>query len=172
MAGRSVVPFALAISVVTFCAASYADSKTQIGGDLDMAFPIDSSGNTGAGFGIRLGQQWHVPLIALTPEIGFTYHGFSGDDAPSTYRGIAGLRLGIGEVLRIGPYGHLGYGHFTPAHGSSDNGFTYDVGGFLDITLLPFFDFGVHGGYTHVDVADVGGSFAFGTVGRDAALLF
>src|SRR6185436_17418849 len=110
---------------------------------------------------------------ALTPEIGFTYHGFSGEVGPKSYRGIVGARLGIGEILRIGPYAHLGYASLSPAVGSSDGGFTYDVGGFLDVTLVPFLDFGVHGGYNHISVDDPGGgSYAFGTMGLDVALVF
>src|SRR6185503_9589889 len=118
---RTLAPFALATFIVTWGTSGAADdskddgskeddrSKTVIGADFDLAFPIESSGNTGGGLGIRLGQQWHFPFIALTPEIGFTYHGFSGDFGPKSYRGIAGARLGIGEIIRIGPYAHAGY---------------------------------------------------------------
>ena len=55
----------------------------------------------------------------------------------------------------------------------SDGGFTYDVGGFLDLVLIPLIDIGVHGGYNHISVDDRGGgSYAFGTAGIDVALKF
>jgi hypothetical protein len=65
---------------------------------------------SGYGFGIRLGNQIHVPLLAVTPELVFTYHGFTGDYGPTLYRAIAGLRLAVGEVVRPGVLAHAGCG--------------------------------------------------------------
>src|SRR6185312_13789027 len=88
---------------VTF-AAGAASAGPTIGADLDIGFPLNSRGDSGGGFGIRLGQELHLPLVAITPELGFTYHNFSGDFGPKIYRGVAGLRLGIGEVIRPGAF--------------------------------------------------------------------
>ena len=47
-------------------------ASANVGGDLDLAFPLDSRASNGWGFGLRIGQELHVPLVALTPEIGFS----------------------------------------------------------------------------------------------------
>jgi hypothetical protein len=163
---------AVAALACAFFVSRPASAKTAIGADLDLGFPLHSRGDSGGGFGIRLGQELHIPLATFTPEIGFTYHNFSGDDGPKIYRGIAGARLGIGEVFRIGPMAHLGFGHFVPAYGDNRNAFTFDAGGFLDLTIIPFLNFGVHAAYNHVAADYTSGSYAFATVGLDAALVF
>jgi hypothetical protein len=147
-----------------------ASASTAIAGDLDFAVPINSQLDSGAGFGIRLGKQLHAPLAVLTPELGFTYHGFSGLTA---YRGVAGLRLGVGEIIRPGVFAHLGVGHLTaPSPAPSSTAFTYDAGAFLDFTLLPLLDIGAHAAYNHVNAKDPVGAFQWATVGVHAALIF
>jgi hypothetical protein len=145
-----------------------------VGGDLDYAGPIDSGASTGWGFGIRLGQRVHLPLVAVDPELGFTYHSFSGGASAQSYRGIAGLRIGIGEVFRIGPFAHLGVGHVslsgTPDY--SHTAFTYDAGLFLDLTVLPLLDVGIHGGYNQIVASSPSPAFQFATVGADVTLVF
>src|SRR5262249_13835879 len=153
-------------------AAGAANAGPTIGADLDLGIPLNSRGDSGGGFGIRLGQELHVPLLTLTPELGFTFHDFSGDFGPKIYRGIAGLRAGIGEVIRPGAFAHVGFGHFVPTVGSNETGFSFDAGGFIDLTFIPFLNFGVHAAYNRV-AADYGsGAYAFATVGLDAALVF
>ena len=151
-----------------------AEASTVIGGDLDYAGPISTGATSGWGFGFRLGQRFHVPLIAIDPELGFTYHSFTDTTSPHSYRGLAGLRLGIGEIFRVGPFAHLGVGHLslsgTPDH--SRTAFTYDVGLFLDFTVLPLLDIGIHGSYDQIVAADAGPAFQFATVGANVALVF
>lgn len=151
-----------------------AEAKTTVAGDLDYAVPIDSSAHTGWGFGIRVGQQLHAPLVVITPELGFTYHGFGGDSSPRVYRGIAGLRIGFGEVLRAGAFGHLGIARLdlTSVPDLSHTAFTYDAGVFLDFTALPLLDIGVHAAYNRVAADDHVSAFQFATVGAHAALVF
>ena len=163
---------ALAASVATLFVTEAAHAGPTIGGDLDLAFPIDSRGGTGGGFGVRLGDELHVPLVALTPELGFTYHNLSGDSGPSIYRGIAGLRLGLGEIVRPGAFAHIGYGHFVPMYGPNKDAFTWDVGGFLDVTVIPLLNVGVHVAYNQIDADYTKGSYSFLTLGLDAALVF
>jgi hypothetical protein len=130
--------------------------------------------SSGWGFGFRLGSQLHAPLVAVTPELGFTYHTFSGDVGAKVYRGIAGVRLGVGEVIRPGVFGHAGFGWRKldlASQSETDSSFTYDVGAFLDFTLLPVLNIGVHGAYNQW----TGGSqasFQFATVGVHGALIF
>src|SRR2546423_11521635 len=115
---RSFAPLAgVAPLLATTLAAGVVRAGPTIGADLDLGFPLHSRGDSGGGFGIRLGQELHLPLVALVPELGFTYHKFSGDYGPKIYRGIAGLRLGIGEVIRPGVFAHLGIRHFVSVFG-------------------------------------------------------
>jgi hypothetical protein len=165
------VSIASLIALTTFPSAASAEVAAAF--DLDYAAPINVDASAGFGFGIRLGKQMRVPpLLVATPELGFTYHSFSGE--PKVYRGIAGLRLGIGDTIRPGIFGHLGYGgRKMEIAGRSDtaSSFTYDFGAFLDFTLLPLLDLGVHGAYTQWTGGDQP-SFQFATVGAHAALIF
>jgi len=151
-----------------------AGAETTVAGDLDYAAAIDSPTNGGWGFGGRLGQRLHVPLLVINPELGFTYHAFADAPSPKLYRGIGGLRLGVGEVFRLGVSGHLGVGRLSlpDAPAASHTAFTYDVGALFDLTVLPLLDVGVHATYTRVASGDRVGAFQFATAGAHAALVF
>jgi hypothetical protein len=146
--------------------------ETVIAGEIDFALPVDSPAKSGWGFGIRLGEQLHVPLVVLTPEIGFAYHDFSGDFAPTVYRGLAGLRLGIGEIIRPGAFVHLGIGRFAIDIPGSHTAFTYDAGAFLDFTLLPLINLGIHAAYNHINSGNHLSGFQWVTLGAHVALVF
>jgi hypothetical protein len=159
---------------LTFTAAP-SRAETAIAADIDFAVPVDTPAESGGGFAIRLGQELHVPLVVLTPEIAFSYHAFSGDYAPEVYRGIAGLRLGIGEVFRGGIFGHLGVGWFEIDVSGTDpshTAFTYDGGVMLDFTLLPLLNLGVHAAYNHVNGGDHASGFQWVSLGAHVALVF
>lgn len=160
------------LGALAFCRA--AEAKTAIAGDLDYAIPIDSSVDPGGGFGIRLGQQLHLPFVVFTPEIGFNYHSFSDVASPKVYRGIGGIRLGFGEILRAGVFGHLGLARVTldTVPDLSHTAFTYDAGVFFDFTALPLLDIGVHAAYNRVAADDAVSAFQYGTLGAHAALIF
>lgn len=165
----SIAATTLALALTLHTAPARAD--TVIAGDLDYAAAIKSDA-TGAGFGIRLGRQIRLPpLLSATPELAYTFHNFA--DGPQAYRGAVGLRLGFGEILRPGVFAHLGLGHLvreepTPA----STAFSYDAGVFLDFTLLPVLNLGVHSAYTGVGSTDDAPSFRWMTVGLHAALVF
>jgi hypothetical protein len=146
----------------------------MISGDLDYAHSAGSDIGGGWGFGVRLGERFHIPLVALDPEIGFTLHDFSDGVAPKIYRGIAGLRLGFLEAIRPGVYGHIGVGriNFDLVPDASHTAFTYDFGVFIDFTLIPLLDIGVHASYD--GIASGGGVDAVNwvTAGGHAALVF
>lgn len=164
---------ALAFGVLMFGMSAPARADVQIGLDLDYALPIDSIGEGGGGFAIRLGQQVHLPMVAITPEVAFAYHSYSGSGDPATYRGVGGLRVGIGEIFRLGPFAHLGVGHLDLDFASdpSYTGFTYDVGGFFDLTLIPFLNIGVHGAYNQIAFGDEP-TFKWLTFGAHGELIF
>jgi hypothetical protein len=137
---------------------SAARADTTIAADLDLHVPVSINGvGTGGGFGIRLGQELHLPLVSINPEIGFTYASFSKDAPPKIYRGIAGLRVGVGELLRIGVMAHVGFGYVSwePKQGdASHSGLTYDAGLFLEFTAIPLLNIGVHAAYNRLAEGD------------------
>jgi len=167
----AVASLGTALALVLVAAPARAD--TTIGGDLDYAAPIDSNAGSGWGFAVRLGQQFHVPLLAMNPEIGFNYDAF-GSASTIAYRGIAGLRLGIGEVIRPGIYGHLGVARldFDQAPDRSHTAFTYDVGLFLELTVIPLLNVGIHVAYDSIAESDRVDTFKWWNLGAHANLVF
>lgn len=148
---RTLIVSALAVSV-WLGSADEARADTMIAADFEARVPLDFDQiSSGPGFGIRLGQQLHLPLITLTPEIGFNWGSFS--DGPNLYRGILGARIGLGEILRFGVSAHIGFGHYSweiATVEESHTGFTVDGGLFLDLTVIPLIDIGVHAGYARI----------------------
>jgi hypothetical protein len=170
---RPLVPLAIAFtSLATLFVARSASAGPAIGFDPDLAFPIDSPGNTGGGFVARLGYELRLPLIAATPELAFSYDGFGGDRGPSIYRGLAGIRVGFGEIFRIGPLAHIGYGHLVPPHAPNADGFTWDIGGFVAFTLLPVLNIGVHVVYNSLAATDTSSTYKYLTTGLELGLVF
>ena len=167
--------FVFAAVCAASCALSLArpaSASPTIAADLDVGFPLHSRGDSGWGFGIRLGQQLNAKPIVFTPELGFTYHGFSGDFGPKIYRGILGARLGFGDILRPGGFFHVAVGHFVPTVGDNHDAFSFDAGGFLDFTLIPLLDIGAHAAYNRVDADYGSGAYAYLTVGLHAGIVF
>lgn len=166
-----------ALSTIAVLSAEPARAETVIAGDLDYVIAINEEPDvdSGGGFGVRLGQQLDVPALVLTPEIGFTYASFGGD--AKVYRGIAGLRLGVGEILRPGVFAHAGIGRISvdvpsgitdPSH----TAFTFDAGAFLEFTLIPILNIGVHAAYNRQNGNDEMDAFQWATLGAHAALVF
>jgi hypothetical protein len=154
-------------------AAAPVQAELLLGADLDYALPLDSAADSGGGFAVRVGYQVHVPFAVLTSELAFNYENFSGTLGPTADRGLAGLRLGLGEVFRIGPSAHIGVGRLAIDGGLATiarTGFTYDVGLFLDFTAIPILNVGVHAAYNQMP--DGGGqSFQWMTFGAHVELI-
>lgn len=150
---HTLLALAAALSVWTLQTGT-ARASTTIGADLDLHVPLQiNEVNTGGGFGIRLGQELHLPLVSVNPEIGFNYVSFSKEDSPKLYRVIAGARLGFGELMRFGVMAHVGFGHVSwePAPDNySHSGLTYDAGMFIELTALPLLNVGLHGAYNRM----------------------
>lgn len=146
-------------------------AETVVAAELDFATPVNSDADSGAGFGLRLGQQFRLPpIVTITPELAYTYHDFS--PRPVAYRGVAGLRLAVGEILRPGVFAHLGIARLiqeSPAPAVTD--LSFDGGAFLDFTLLPFVDLGAHAAYNHVEPSGTTPSFAWLTLGLHVAFV-
>lgn len=151
---RAVPHFAIAglVASLWVAGANTVRADTAIAADLESVVPLAFENvDFGPAFAVRLGWQLHLPLITLTPEAGFHYASFS--DGPQLYRGIIGARVGVGELLRFGAFAHLGIARQTwtlAAVDTSHTGLTLDAGLFLDLTVLPLIDVGVHIGYGRV----------------------
>lgn len=111
---------------------------------------------TGGGGALRLGFELDATILSLTPEIGGSYHSFGGStESITALRGFGGARLALGAAVRPGIYGHVGYAHVGEGSASRDAP-TYDGGLFLDFTLLPIIDLGLHGGYAMIAASPEG----------------
>lgn len=155
--GRALLLFAAGLCAWTL-QTSTAQASTTIGADLDLQVPLEINNvSTGAGFGIRIGQELHLPLVSLNPEFAFYYASFSKGEPPKVYRGVAGGRIGFGELIRFGVLAHVGFGYvnWEPAPDDySHSGLTYDAGIFFELTALPLLNIGVHGAYNRMTGTD------------------
>jgi hypothetical protein len=147
--------------------------STTIALDLEYAGDIDEDDiEGGSGGAIRLGRQADLVAITLTGEIGGGYHGFGGDADLRVYRGFLGGRLQVGKILEPGIYGHLGIAKLDVDPGDSRTAPTFDAGLFLDLTVLPLVDVGVHAGYDTVLGTGDANAFDYWVAGAHAALVF
>ena len=150
-----------------------AKSGTSLGVDLDYTNGIDEPAvSSGTGFNVRLGYKLDLLALQLTPEIGGAYHTFSGDAGAKFSQGIVGGRISFLKVLEPGIYAHLGYGHLSTSLGDGRSGATADAGVTLDLTLLPFIDLGVHGGYNGMLKSGDYPAFDSYVLGVHGALIF
>jgi hypothetical protein len=165
---------AQAAALALLAGARPARADVALGADLDVGIPVDQAPArylaTGAGFDLRLGYRFIIPYqhISVVPELvaGFT------DLSAYLVRIRPGLRVGIGRLVTPYVFGHVGWAHttFDPL-GSQDtsaspslagtDGLSFDVGGGLDVVLLPRLSLGAHVGYNQVDVAATERSAAF-----------
>jgi len=165
---------ALAALVLVFASPREAEasSGTSIGVDLDYTHGINEPGvSSGSGFNGRLGYKLDLLLAQITPEVGFGYHAFAGDADLKFTQGIVGGRLAFGKILEPGVYAHVGYGHLSTVAGGH-SGPTLDAGVTLDLTLLPFIDLGVHGGYNGMLANNNYPAFDTYVLGVHGALVF
>jgi len=177
------IKYAVLSGLVTacICVPRLARADTAIAADLDFNLPVMASwAAKGGGFGIRLGQQMSLPAIVLTPEIGFTYASFAvgkdniADKGPNAYRGYAGLRLGVGEILRPGIFAHVGIGRLTgyaDVESQKHTALTWDAGAFFDFTLIPLINIGAHAAFDQITGSSGVSSFKWVQLGLHAALI-
>lgn len=167
-----------ALVVAAWIAPATAAAEPTVGADLDYTLPIDQS-RVSSGFGLqaRVGQYLEGPTLAFTPELGFGYASFSGDLGPKVYRGFGGARVAIGDILRPGLFGHAGIARLnvSPPAGVSNfsrTAFTYDVGAFLDLSVIPHCIVGAHFAYERVHESSRFDHFSWGAFGAHAAVVF
>ena len=81
------------------------------------------------------------------------------------------MRIGFFEVLRPGVYAHVVVGHLnTDLPNVSHTDFSYDVGAFLEFTVLPILNIGVHAAYNRLTGDPL--PLEWATVGGHVALVF
>jgi hypothetical protein len=136
-----------------------------VGADLGVPIPVDLPGaDAGFGFDGRLGSLSSFGPVDLTTELKGGYYAVANGGVA---RILGGARLGIGNFIQPGVYGHLGYGGITSAGGGG--GFHFDAGGYLDLRL-PLVSVGVHVDYNHILLNP--GDFKWVGTGLHAALTF
>jgi len=164
--------FGLALaSCVGVISAPAAASTTQIAVDFDLNTAVDEPAtDSGGGGALRLGRQYGLVLVSLTPEIGGSYRAFAGDAETKLYSGFLGGRLGIGQIIEPSIFAHVGVAHVSGWEKRTAP--ILDGGLALDLTLLPLINLGVHGAYNVMLPRDDGSAFKFVTVGAHAALMF
>lgn len=172
---RTLVLSAAVLTALHAAPALADDSSVVIGldGDLGVA-PDGDDTKGGAGAALRLGLESEVlAILYARPELGAHYHDFSGEQAPSLWRGIGGLRVGLDFLLRVGVFAHAGYAWFeSPVADESRDAFTYDLGAELGFGLLPLLNLGLHYAYVNISAGDAPRSFDFSLFGVHAELMF
>lgn len=147
--------------------AASAQEEMALGFDLEGAIPVNAPTSPqnnevkgGGGFKVRLGEQFRFTGIRFTPEVLYGYdHLWANDDTGAAYgwdmnRVFAGARLSFGRILVPVVYAHLGYGWRQTGDASitgSNGGLGFDVGGALDLHVVPHLGVGVHVDYTNVE---------------------
>jgi hypothetical protein len=133
-------------------------SRLALAFDLEGAVPVNipqvngNSLNGGGGFKVRVGGQFRAPWMRFTPELGYGYdHLFASDYQGDAYawdlhRVFGGARIDFGHFLVPVIYGHLGYGWRATGDPNvpSTGGLAYDLGGALDLHVVPHLSFGAH----------------------------
>ncbi|HEX2869997.1 MAG TPA: hypothetical protein VHP33_02050 [Polyangiaceae bacterium] len=145
-------------------------SKTHIAVDFDFGTALDAPGTkAGGGGALRLGQEFDLLLISLTPEIGGGYHAFGGNDETRLYSGFIGGRLAVGKIIEPSIFAHLGLAHTNGLENRTAP--IMDAGLAIDLTILPLIDLGFHAGYNAMFPRDDGSALKFVTLGAHAALV-
>ncbi len=164
--------FGLAVAAVAQPArAGDSKGKTHIAVDFDFGTALDApETKAGGGGALRVGREFDLFLVSLTPELGGGYHAFGGNDETRLYSGFIGGRLAVGKIVEPSIFAHLGVGHTEGL--DSRTAPLMDAGLAIDFTLLPMIDFGLHAGYNVVFPHDEGSALKFVTLGAQVALVF
>lgn len=150
-----------------------ARADITLAGDLDVGIPVDQAParylSTGAGLDLRLGYRFRVPYqnVTVVPEVALGYTDLSAH----IVRARPGVRVGIGRLLVPYLYGHVGWAYTGfNARGtlstleplsSGAQGYSFDAGAGLDVTILRRLTVGAHLGYNVVGVGQTDRSAAF-----------
>lgn len=139
----------------------------EFGVDVEGAVPLNvpqfldrNNLEGGGGFKLRVGEEVRLRGgMRLTPEVGYGYeHLFARDDIGDAYswdmhRFFGGVRLAFGRFLVPVVYAHVGYGWRSTGDPTvpEAGGLAFDVGGALDLRVVPRFVIGAHIEYQAID---------------------
>jgi hypothetical protein len=140
------------LALLTFPSAASAGPKLGI--DVDLSVPVSMNGvKVGVGGALRGGYDIDLAIVHVMPEVGLGLNKLTGDVGPLVFRGFLGGRLGIGALVRLDVFGHIGYANVSYTDRSTGGGRdgygtpVFDVGVALDVTALPDLDLGIHASY-------------------------
>lgn len=100
----------------------------------------------GPALSLRLGYSFKAPMIRFTPEAKIS---FESPGTPNAAAIMGGARLNLLEGLSPAVFAHAG-----GMLGDLD-GFVWDFGLGLDVTLIPLIDIGIYGAYYRVGNANI-----------------
>jgi hypothetical protein len=141
---------------------------------------VDQNSLTGGGgFKLRVGEQIRLEGgLRITPEVGYGFeHLFAQDSTGTEFdwdlnRVFAGARLSVGRFVVPVVYAHVGYGwqvtNDPAAQGAS--GVSYDVGGALDLRIIPHLGFGAHVEFAAIEASPY--SFEWVALGVHGSVIF
>lgn len=133
---------------------SFADDGLVVGADAEWVRAASDDGiPSDEGFGVhaRLGYQSEALILYLRPEIGGSATFFDSIDEDVNWRAYGGARLGLALPISPAVFVHGGYGWYNRTvlgAEQDENGFTWDFGGALDLTLFDPLSVGAHISYT------------------------
>jgi hypothetical protein len=153
-----------AASLAVALASTSAFAGPEVAVDGEVAVPLSAptgdkdSLDSGAGVKVRVGYQFHIPLLRITPEAGYGFDWFSGDGgggSPHAWdmqRIFAGGRIGLGEIVVPSAYAHGGFGWRTTSDPGvpAGSGLAFDAGLALDLHVIPHVGFGAHAEYASI----------------------
>ncbi|HET9931195.1 MAG TPA: hypothetical protein VFQ35_10930 [Polyangiaceae bacterium] len=168
------------VIVAGVAASSPAHATGKVGLDLEAALPSDvPDTEQGWGGAARLGNEWNLVLLKLTPEFEANYHKFGGTGDAKQFSALAGGRVGVGLIIQPSVYAHAGVGHFGYRRlyqgmyeDIAQTSFAYDVGAALDLTVLPLIDVGAHASVNGIAGNKDADPFTWYSIGAHVAISF
>lgn len=138
-----VVCAASVLALALLVAAPAHAGKNRLSFDAGGDFATSGGNRGGWGAGLRFGRDWDLLILSLTPEASLGYHAFRGWEAACVFTAMGGARLGLDLALSPSLFAHAGLGYLNRTQRSRAS-LAYDVGAAVDLTSLPFVEFGPH----------------------------
>lgn len=159
---RTVTRWSAALGFSAACWLTTHDARAdlELGADLDVVHSLEGArSESGGGIALRLGRRVRLPGLLVAAELKGGLDTYGGDRSTSVYTGLAGMRLGVGELFRSSIFGHLGVGQvnrdrYLSEPARNQLGLAGDIGVAFELTLLPLIDLGVHAAYGGVPSAN------------------
>jgi hypothetical protein len=147
--------------------------RLMIALDMDYSSAIQNDQIAkGGGGALRIGTQRNLFLVTLIPELTLDHHSYGAerDDTASITTGKIGGRIRFLKIIEPGIFAHVGIGHVGGDPLYSHTGVALDMGGTLDLTILPLIDIGIHGAWNRI-FGGYDSGVSYGTAGLHVALV-